>query len=76
MNAKDKAKKLVEKFSNQAINFPYIDTQDGQCIGSGYMTHKSAKECALIVVDDLIHEFNDVVAVQYYEEVKSEINKL
>jgi hypothetical protein len=48
MTPKEKAKELVNKFVDQPINFPYIDTEDGQCIGSGYMTYNSAKQCALI----------------------------
>lgn len=52
----DVAKELIEKFVNQPINFPYIDTEDGQCIGAGYMTYKSAKDCALIYVDGMIKE--------------------
>ena len=50
------AKELIEKFVNQPINFAYIDTQDGQCVGSGYMTYKSAKDFALIYVDGMIKE--------------------
>jgi hypothetical protein len=50
------AKELIEKFVNQPISFPYIDTRDGQCIGAGYMTYKSAKDCALIYADGMIKE--------------------
>lgn len=50
------AKELIDKFVNQPINFPYIDTEDGQCIGAGYMTYKSAKDCALIYVNGMIRE--------------------
>ena len=31
---KEKANELIEKFLNQPINFPYIDTIDKQCIES------------------------------------------
>lgn len=50
------AKELIEKYSNQPINFLYIDTEDGNCIGSGHMTYESAKYCALIYVDGMIKE--------------------
>jgi hypothetical protein len=58
MKSIEVAKELIEKFANQPINFPYIDTQDGQCVGTGYMTYKSAKDCALIYVDGMIKEHN------------------
>lgn len=53
-DAKEKAKELVEQFYNQPINFPYVDSEDGRCIGAGYMTHNTAKQCALIAVDNEI----------------------
>lgn len=56
MNPIKIAKELIEKFVNQPINFPYIDAEDGKCIGAGYMTYKSAKDCALIYVDGMIIE--------------------
>ncbi len=52
--AKEKAKELIDKFVNQPINFPYIDSEDGRCIGAGYMTYKSAKQCALIAIDEIL----------------------
>lgn len=39
--AKEKAQELVEKYLNTIIQFPYIDSEDGNCIGTGYMTHNS-----------------------------------
>lgn len=55
MTPTQKAKELIEKFESLPISFPYIDTVDGQCIGSGYMTHNSAIECAIIAVTAITH---------------------
>lgn len=79
MTAKEKANELVEKFLNQPINFPYIDTVDKQCIGSGYMTYKSAVSCAIIAVDEIIEHCSQVepfLGVDFWQEVKTELNKL
>lgn len=83
MTAKEKANDLVEKFLNQTINFPYIDTVDKQCIGSGYMTYKSAVSCAIIAVDEIIKEFKNSDSLYatnflaaYWAEVKNELEKL
>ena len=58
MTPKEKANELIEKFLNQPINFPYIDTVDKQCIGSGYMTYNSAVKCAIIAVDEIIEQWD------------------
>lgn len=55
MNAKEKANELVEKYLNTIIHFPYIDTEDGNCIGTGYMTHNSAVRCAINAVDEILN---------------------
>ena len=88
MEAKQKAIELVNKYSEAPIDFPYIDTQDGRCIGSGYMTHKSAKDCAKICVNEIIKS-NPIIPLQfmlesealdaaneYWQEVLIEIDKL
>jgi hypothetical protein len=54
MTAKEKAEELVEKHLNTIIDFPYIDTEDGYCLGTGPMTYYSAIRCALIAVNELI----------------------
>ena len=80
MTPTEKANELVEKFLNQPINFPYIDTVDKQCIGSGYMTYKSAVSCAIIAVDEIIkanpysHVGNSTI--KFWQEVKTELKKL
>jgi hypothetical protein len=82
MTPKEKAKELVDKFVDQPINFPYIDTGDGQCIGSGYMTHNSAKQCALIACRELKRQWIELNYIKgpaetnYWDSVKEEIKKL
>ena len=84
MTAKEKANELVEKFLTQPINFPYIDTVDKQCIGSGYMTYKSAVSCAIIAVDEILEQIDTIDTylgnlkeqLQFFYSVKNELNKL
>ena len=78
MTPKGKADELIEKFLNQPIHFPYIDTVDKQCIGSGYMTYYSAIKCAIIAVDEILNAIpmytgNLNQTWKYYNEVKSEL---
>jgi hypothetical protein len=86
MNAKEKAKELVEKYLNTIIHFPYIDTEDGNCIGTGYMTHYSAVRCAINAVDEILSSLSSEYIIYgseyrhevstYYENVKSELLSL
>jgi hypothetical protein len=85
MTEKEKAKELIEKFVNQPINFPYIDMEEGQCIGAGYMTYESAQKCAIIAVDEILKEMKKIETMcdigwintyQYWQEVKNELNNL
>ena len=71
MTAKDKAKELIQLFYNK------------QCSHSiPTLAYKSAKQCALICVDEILeslwrvgHSFcND--EIKYLKEVKKEIEKL
>ena len=78
-----KAKELIEKFLNQPINFPYIDTVDDRCIGSGYMTYYSAVKCAIIAVDEMIEILKTdyeserlVYTLYYWQSVKTELETL
>jgi hypothetical protein len=57
-----KADELIKGFLRQPIGFPYEDSQDGTCYGSGYMTYNSAVKCAILSVKEIIkaidwHEF-------------------
>jgi hypothetical protein len=55
MTPKEKAEELVQKYLNTIIHFPYIDTEDGNCIGTGYMTHNSAVRCSIKAVDEILN---------------------
>lgn len=81
MTPEEKAKELIEKYVNEPISFPYIDTEDGQCIGSGYMILNSAKQCAIILCDEILEDMTirlglDKSDFEYWEQVKQEIEKL
>ena len=83
MNAKEKSKELVEKYLNTIIHFPYIDTEDGNCTGTGYMTHNSAVRCALNLVEEMIKEHTwktstnfEKAQLKKWEDVKSELQSL
>ena len=86
LTPEETAKKIILLYLNANINFPYIDTQDGRCIGSGYMTHKSAKLCALIHVNALMEEVGPehwgsetdkaYSRFVYYEKVKQAMEKI
>ena len=75
MNPKDKATFLIDSVLNTPINFPYIDSEDGQCIGGGYMTYKSATKIALITVNELLRDIENP-NFDYWSKVKAEIIKL
>ncbi len=90
MTAKEKATELVGKYLKTIIHFQYIDKEDDNCIGTGYMTHNSAVRCALVAVDEMIVQNGEIYlcltgedANKYYREknsylfeVKEEIEKL
>jgi hypothetical protein len=82
MTPQEKARELVNKYLNTSIDFPYIDSQDGNCIGTGFMTHYSAVKFALKEVEEITkaidwHEFEQPnKEYDYWNEVKQEIEKL
>ena len=83
MTAKEKARDLVDKYLLSPIDFPYKDTQDGQCIGIGYMLYNSAKQCALIAVDEIMfvisvmpYGITYLSLLEYWHDVKEEIEKI
>lgn len=71
MTPREKAEELVEKFVN--ANFCFI----GELEGKPYPT---AKECALITVDEILDVLWDNGTssnyYKYWQEVKNEIEKL
>jgi hypothetical protein len=70
MSAKEKAKELIEKYQKLDIEI------GGQY--DGYLTMKihDAKQCALIAVDELLLLITYQPTIDYWNEVKQEINKL
>ncbi|HWY33227.1 MAG TPA: hypothetical protein VNX68_01195 [Nitrosopumilaceae archaeon] len=60
MIPKAKAAELVNKFYQ----------------ASDYIYHEDAKICAIICVDEIIASKDDEHEIKYWEEVKSEIEKL
>ena len=78
-----KAKELVERYLNIIIHFPYTDTEDGYCIGTGYMTHNSAVRCAKIAVEEIKEEMRDYCdynhhqdRMNYWQEVLNCLNRM
>ncbi len=73
MTPKEKAKELVDKFIEPTMEFDELD---------GYVEDKdNAKQCALIAVDEVIealheHHWQNRLIINYWEEVKHEIEKL
>jgi hypothetical protein len=59
-----KANELIEGFLNQPIRFPYVDSEDGHCLGSGYMLYNSAVECAILTVKEII-KFQDIMLEEF-----------
>ena len=81
MTPKDKALNLVTRYASINITTLGCGAEEGNpCIISNVMFKLSAKECALIAVDEIIQSFNDVMIPnpfnQYWQEVKKEIENL
>ena len=78
MNEQEKARELVERFENtEAIVFGCTDEMgQSPCIISNKMQRKSAKQCALICVEEAWEEATELHRMDYWKNVKSEIEKL
>ena len=67
MTSKEEALELINKM------YDAMDIQDGDL-------WKSAKQCALIAVDEILNEYNDFMQTReqfgYWQEVKQHIQKL
>ena len=80
MTPKEKAKELIEKYQKLDIEI------GGQYDGYLIIKIHDAKECALITVDEILSNFGALTAgatfytsssaVEFYYEVKQEIEKL
>jgi len=67
MKAKEKAESLVDTYRIVLMN------EDTEC-GNEIICTVIAKRCALIAVDEIIHEVYD--DLEWWKEVKHEIEKL
>ena len=66
LRAKEKAKELVQLFYNNQCSHSITE-----------LSYKSAIQCALICVDEIIETYIDIdPKLKYWQEVKQEINKL
>ena len=67
MTAKDKAKELIQLFYNKQCSHSITE-----------LAYKSAKQCALICVDEILREIPKRFDSEeiYWEKVKKEIEKL
>jgi hypothetical protein len=68
MTPKEKAEELINKY----FNFIYLD-----------LDYEQSKQCALIVVDEILGDIDDSIlhpqnkeAIEYWQKVKKEIEKL
>ena len=68
MTPKEKAIELYNKFLNPS----------GDTYLYGMLEHESAKDCALIAVDEIIKDKKAFkqISIEYWEDVKQEIEKL
>ena len=74
MTAREKAEELVNKYWNLPTTFTYVI--DGVVfVDDSHINYKTAKQCALIVVDELIKE-TDWNETGYWQKVKQEIINL
>jgi hypothetical protein len=77
MEAKDKAKELVDRFKPfaHAINIDY----KGEPRTDNGIWKESAKACALICVDEMLNAIPPntlIILYNYWQQVKQEIEKL
>ena len=70
MTAKEKAKELIEKYSKVEIQI------GGEYDGYMSMQLHDAKECALILVDEIIKDTYGGAQLRRWEAVKSELHSL
>jgi hypothetical protein len=69
MTPKEKAEELFNKYATYVVMWA----------GDINTTHQNCKQCALIAVDEILDNnlwFNDEINNNYWQEVKTEIEKL
>lgn len=58
--AKEKAHKLVQMFTALSFDILYSDGKDGASVASGMCTIANAKQCALVLVDEVMVAIDDM----------------
>lgn len=82
MTPKEKAEELVVKYASLQITTIGCIESGNPCIIKNVMYKENAKQCALIVVDEIMHHIRWSLAygyekqLEYFQEVKNEIEKL
>ena len=75
MTPKDKAKELVDKFIDYAYHW-----DEGFPLPKEYTPIWNAKQCALVCIDEILKNDDRMYLgsndINYWEQVKQEINKL
>jgi len=77
MTPQQKANKLVEKFYQTTPNEAWINQPIG--LAKEYKAYNQAKECALIMVDELLSNSTFLLSngeLYFWNQVKEEIQKL
>jgi hypothetical protein len=81
MTPQEKAEELIDKFHIK-VYVSFIENSIPSIVNA-LMLYNSAKECALIAVDEIIKsnpiafdEDDNCIAKQWWQEVKTEIEKL
>ena len=74
MTPKEKALELVDKFMEHTVEWDQVTEY-------AFDSEYHAKQCALIAVDEVIeslheHHWQNKLIINYWEEVKHEINNL
>ena len=75
MTPKEKAKKLVDKFYSEITGMELSFVSKLIVLPNGDSNYKTAKQCALIAVDEII-KTSGFKVINYWQEVKQEIEKL
>jgi hypothetical protein len=74
MTPKEKAKELVDKFYQTTPNESWINQPIG--LKEEYKAWEQSKQCALIAVGEVLNVVAEWHEINYWIEVKQEINKL
>jgi hypothetical protein len=86
MTPKEKAKEIKDKmwkyaFCPEYANEIHLGLEEGSISKEGEWENYCAKQCALIAVDDILQDCDasspfEVKRIEYWQEVKKEIEKL